>query len=58
LSALRLVKSKARADLSFDGWAIQHRFEGKVKTFSLSWLVDERPLLRLVLEKESAKVVA
>ncbi len=57
-SAIRLVKSRRMADLSSDGWALQHRFEGRVKKVTLSWLVDDRPLLRLALEKKVEKVVA
>ena len=55
LSSLRIVKKEVEGDGTNGEWAVQHRLEGQVKTFPLSWLVDDHPILRLVLEKESEK---
>jgi hypothetical protein len=51
LSAIRLVTSKGKS-------MIEHYFEGKVKSLPLSWLVDDMPILMLILENKCEKVIA
>ena len=51
LSALRLVRNKARVDLFDDVWMLHHKFEGRITARPLSWLTVDMPLLNLALKK-------